>query len=370
LCPKLRVMLLSTDLEKGGLPLRLVRLAKHLHTVDVEPIVGCLARRGPLNERLTSLGITNFSCDAVGPFDVRCLGRLARWVRALDPDLIHSSLFHANLATRLIGRLDRQRPLLTSTVTIETRRRWHLALEALTCDRSDLHVANSEAVARHLRQDVGLSPDRLMVIPNGLDLAEIERVSPARRDALGLRRDVPLIVWAGRMDPVKNLETVIDAVEKMNRQRAVQLLLLGDGPQRSTIETRVAMRGLQSSVHFAGWSENVIGWLKTADLLLLPSWTEGSPNVVLEAMACGCPVVASDVPGCRELITQGETGRLCCSGNVQGFVREVLGLLDDVALRRRLSERALRCIRRGHDIQDVVVRWRSAYDRLISQRSP
>ena len=367
--PQLRVMLLSTDLEKGGLPLRLVRLARHLRTVDVEPIVGCLARRGPLNDRLGSLGVETFSCDAAGPFDVRCLSALARLVRHLDPDLIHSSLFHANLAARLVGRIDRRRPLLTSTVTIETQRKWHLLVEALTCDFSDLHVANSEAVARHLRDDVGLSPERLRVIPNGLDLAEIDHAPPARRDELGLRGDVPLIVWAGRMDPVKNLETLIDVFAEVRRRAAVQLLLLGDGPQRARIQTRVAMRGLQSFVSFAGWSENVVGWIKTADLLLLPSFTEGSPNVVLEAMACGCPVVASDVPGCRELITPDETGSLCCSDDVRCFAREVLGLLEDPALRRRFAERALLCVRQRHDIQDVVVRWREAYDRLISQLS-
>lgn len=367
--PQLRVMLLATDLEKGGLPLRLVRLAKYLPTVDVEPIVGCLARRGPLNDRLASLGIETFSCEAAGPFDARCLTTLARFVRHFDPDLIHSSLFHANLAARLVGRLDRRRPLLTSTVTIETERKWHLLLEALTCDVSDLHVANSEAVARHLRDEVGLSPERLMVIPNGLDLAEIEGVPPARRDELGLCGDVPLIVWAGRMDPVKNLETLVDVFAEVRRRRAVQLLLLGDGPQRARIETRVAMWGLQSSVTFAGWSENVVGWIKTADLFLLPSLTEGSPNVVLEAMACGCPVVASDVPACRELITPGETGGLCCSGDVQSFAREVLGLLEDQALGRRFAEQALSCMRQRHDIQDVVVCWRAAYDRLISQLS-
>jgi glycosyltransferase involved in cell wall biosynthesis len=288
-------------------------------------------------------------------------------VRQLDPDLIHSSLFHANLAARLVGRLDRQRPLLTSTVTIETQRKWHLLVEALTGDSSDLHVANSEAVARHLRDEVGLSPERLRVIPNGLDFAEIDRVPPARRDELGLRGDVPLIVWAGRMDPVKNLETLIDVFAEVRRRVTVQLLLMGDGPQRQRIQTRVAMRGVQSSVTFAGWSENVAGWIKTADLLLLPSLTEGSPNVMLEAMACGCPVVASDVPGSRELITPHENGCLCCSGDVRCFAQEVLGLLEDEALRQRLAESALLRVRQRHDIQDVVVRWRSAYDRLISQ---
>jgi len=362
----LRVVLLSTDLERGGLPLRLVRLARHLREVDVEPVVGCLDRRGPLNDVLSSWGIENFSCDAAGPFDLWCLGRLASQIRRIGPDLIHSTLFHANLAARLVGCLDVHRPLLTSTVTIETQRKWHLWLESLTSGRSDLHVANSRAVARHLCDDLGFAPQRVTVIPNGLDFREIDRVAPARRGELDLPSDVPLVVWAGRMDPVKNLELLVKVVAGVLRKKDVRLLLLGEGPARHSIETLVDKMGVASSVCFAGWSEKVLGWLKAADLLLFPSRTEGSPNVVLEAMACGCPVVAGDVPACRELITPGETGELCRLGNVWSFVRSVLRLVSDADLRRGYADVARGRVRARHDIQDVVARWRSAYDGLVS----
>ncbi|MFQ5428961.1 MAG: glycosyltransferase [Phycisphaerae bacterium] len=360
-----RVMMLSTDLEKGGLPLRLATLARRLRAADLEPIVGCLARRGPLSAELEAAGIETFSCDAAGGFDASCLARLARQVRRLRPDLIHSALFHANLAARMVGQLDRDRPIVTSTVTIEIERRWHRLLESLTIERSDLHVANSRAVAKHLREDLGFPPRRVTVIPNGLDIAAIDAAAPARRGELGVDEQVPLIVWAGRLDPVKNLETFVRVIERVRAQRDVRALVLGDGPARPAIERLAADLRLQRVVQFFGWSENVVGCLKSADVLLFPSWTEGSPNVVLEAMASRCPVVASAVPGCAELIDTGRTGLLCPAADVACFARAVIGLLEDRSAAQRLAAAARDQVVRRHEIGAVVRVWREAYERLV-----
>lgn len=362
----LRVMMLSTDLQRGGLPLRLVKLARCLRSFDVEPIVGCLAPRGPLNDLLESSGIETFACNAAGPFDVRCFGRFAEHARRIDPDLIHSSLFHANLVARLLGRIDRPRPILTSTVTIEIERRWHRWIEAITSNLSDLHVANSQAVGRHVVADLGFSSDRLLVIPNGLDLSEVDSVETPSRHDYGIEDKCPLIVWAGRMDPVKNLETFVEIIAGVYCNVQVRALLLGDGPELPKIRTIVKNKNLEKVIHFAGWSENVTGWLKAADLLLFPSWTEGSPNVVLEAMACRCPVVAARIAACEELIASGRSGILCSPGDVEGFVRSVFTMLADAEMRRSYADVAHQRVTARHSIQDVVVQWRAAYDRLMS----
>ena len=359
-------MMLSTDLQKGGLPLQLLMMARYFPAVEVHPIVGCLATRGPLSDVLESHGVETFACDAAGPLDIRCFGRFRQHVRRFDPDLIHSSLFHANLVARLFGRTDRTRPILTTTLTIEIERRWHRWLESLTSGLSDLHVANAEAVRRHVCEDLGFAPGDVLVIPNGLEMSELDRVTPAQRRELGIEDDLPLIVWAGRMDPVKNLETFVEVVARVHSQRRLRALLLGDGPAYSKIKTEVNKRGLEGVVHFAGWSDKVSAWLKASDVLLFPSWTEGAPNVVLEAMACRCPVVASNVAACPEFITTGRNGVLCSPNDVDGFVRSVLGLLADPLLRKRYADVAYDQLSAGYSIQDVVCQWRAAYDRLMT----
>ncbi len=366
----LRVMMLTTDLERGGLPLRLVRLACQLRGFDVEPIVGCLAPPGPLTAELEAVGIETFACDAGGAFDVACIARLARHVRRIQPDLIHSSLFHANLAARLVGRLDRPRPVLTSTVTIEIERHWHRWLESLTAGASDLHVANSAAVARHVCSDLGFPSSRVMVIPNGLDIAAIDAAPAVRRRDHGIEEDVPLVVWAGRMDPVKDLVTLVGVIDRLRQRRvALRVVLIGDGPEREAISAMIRRRRLDGVIDMALWSENVPGWMKTADCLLFPSRTEGSPNVVIEAMLCGCPVVASDIPAVRELVG-GEAGALLCrAGDIAGFAAATEAVLLDADIGHRLAATGRALAVERHNIQHVVGQWRGAYDRLISRGS-
>ncbi len=360
----LRVLILSTDLERGGLPLRLTRLAPRLPEHDVEPIVGCLARPGPLQPVLEKAGVATFACGARSALDMTALARLAAFIRTYDPDVVHSSLFHANIAARLVGRLDRPRPVVTSTVTIEIERGWHRWLESLTGGLSDLHIANSNAVAEHARVDLGFPPDRVVVLPNGVDLPVIAEVSPIDRRARGLRDDLPLIAWAGRMDPVKDLPTWVAVVEDVQRRLPVQAVLLGDGPARAAIERRVELSGLARVMVVAPWSEQVPAWLKAADVLLFPSRTEGSPNVVIEAMLCGCPVVASDVPALRDLIEPGRRGLLCPPGDVRAFSAAVRRILADPALADRLSAAALEAASTGHDLRRSVASLARVYHAL------
>lgn len=347
-------MLLSTDLQRGGYPLRLARLARALPAHGVTPIVGCLAPRGPLNDELEAAGIETFAADARGAADVRCLARLARIVRHINPDILHAGLFHANLAARLVGRLDHARPIITSTATIEIERHWHRWLEAMTGGLSHRHLANSDSVAAHVVNDLGFDPARVVMIPNGLDLAAIDRAGRADRAELGLPTDQPLIAWAGRMDPIKELMTFVETIAMLRAVVPVHAVLIGDGPERPRIAARVAELGLAGAVHFAGWRQDVVEWLKTADALLFPSRTEGCPNVVLEAMVAGCPVVASDIAPCRDLITPGVSGLLCPVGNPTAFAQGLNRLLADAELRQRISATASNRAHYDFDIQQVV----------------
>ncbi len=357
--------MLTTDLERGGLPLRVAKLAPRLRDFGVEPVVGCLAPPGPLSAELERQGVRTFSCAAAGPFDATCLIRLARHVRGIDPDLVHASLFHANLAARLICRLDCPRPIITSTVTIEIERLWHRWLESATAGLTDVHVANSRAVADHLMIDLGFPADRVVVMPNAIDLAEIDATPPIDRRAAGLQDGAQIILWAGRMDPVKDLPIFVSVIERLRDRANLIAVLLGDGPDRHRIEACVARAGVGGLIRFKGWSHEVVAWLKAADLLLFPSRTEGCPNVVLEAMASGCPVVAGDVPGCRELIDSGIDGLLCPVGDVEAFAAAVEHLLCDIPKAKRIVGAARTKALARNDLNQAAERWARLYQSLV-----
>jgi glycosyltransferase involved in cell wall biosynthesis len=360
----IRVMLLCTDLQRGGLPLRLARLAPLLREHGIQPIVGCLAPAGPLSVELTQGGIETFSCDARTRFDLSCLLRLSGHIRAFNPDLIHASLFHANLAARLVGRLDRQRPIITSTVTIEVERPSHRWLESLTAPMSDVHVANSEAVARHLVGDLGFPPEKVVTILNGIDIAAVAKAQPIDRKREGVPPDVKLVVWAGRMDPVKDLGTLLNAFARARDNVNACLVLLGDGPERSRVESRIARLKLQHEVRLAGWREDTLSWFKAADAFLFTSLTEGSPNALIEAMACGCPVIASDLPSIRELIEKAQGWTLVSPRNIDEFASKLRKTLESG--RKHEANQSAASFLQTYDTGKIAMAWARLYHQLAA----
>lgn len=357
-----RVLLLVTDLQPGGTPLRIARMARELSRFGFEPVVGCLAVEGPLSATLRDWGIETFACGARHRLDAGAFLRLAGAVRRFDPDLIHATLFHANVAARLAGRADRERPVVTGSATIEVERRTHLLGERLTSGWSDWHVANSRAVAEHLCDELGFSRDRLVVIPNAVDTNRIDAFAAIDRTKWGISAEKPMAVWVGRMDVVKGLDVLLDAFEIVRRELACSLVLCGDGPERGRIEGRA--RGM-ADVHVVGWQPEPARWLKAADVMVFPSRTEGSPNAVLEAMASGCSVVASDIPACRELIEPGVSGELAAEGNAESVSRCVLRLLGNDELRRRMCGAARRRVEVSHSVGTVMAKLSGFYRRVL-----
>ncbi len=294
----MRIVQLVTDLQLGGTPLRLARLAVGLRARGVDVHVGCLGPPGPVSAELAAADVPTFACEARVSRDVRALWRLERHVRRIAPDLIHATLTHANVAARLVGVV-RHIPVVGSTATIEIERRWHLRLERLTAWLDRLHVVNSRALAEHVQRAFGLPQERVVVVPPAVRaLPMIDRA--AARGALGLGTDEFVVAWVGRLDPVKHVGLVVDAAEHLADVAAV-FVLAGDGPEEAALRRRVAGSAATGRVRLLGWRADVGTVLAAADAFLFPSLTEGLPNAVLEAMWAGLPVVASDIPALREL---------------------------------------------------------------------
>jgi glycosyltransferase involved in cell wall biosynthesis len=160
------------------------------------------------------------------------------------------------------------------------------------------------------------------------------------------------VIFVGRLAPEKNLGALVEAVARVPGAR---LRLVGDGPERAALER--AARGAGVRVEFTGTVRNeaVPGLLNGATLFALPSRYEGQPKALLEAMACGLPVVGADVPGIREVLRHGDTGWLCAP-DADSFARALRVLLDDAALRERLGRQARAAIEREHSVEAVVER--------------
>ncbi|MCG3125295.1 MAG: D-inositol-3-phosphate glycosyltransferase [Phycisphaerae bacterium] len=301
----MRVCLLVTDLQPGGTPRRLARLALGLRDAGVEVVVGCLAPPGPVSGELATAGIDTFACEARHARDLAALYRLIAHVRRLRPNLLHATLTHANVAARLAGCACRV-PVVGSTATIELERRWHRWAEWLTARFDRLHVVNSQAVAQHVQRSFRLPPDRVRIIPPSVEPPEPPATRAEVRAEMRVADDEFVVLWAGRFDPVKRVTTIIAIAEQL-ADLPIRFWLAGDGPARAEFERLRAASSAAQRIELLGWREDVRRLNRAADAFIFPSFTEGMPNAVLEAMAAGLPVVGRSIPALRELSGAGET---------------------------------------------------------------
>jgi glycosyltransferase involved in cell wall biosynthesis len=213
-------------------------------------------------------------------------------------DVVHSSLWGANLAARVVAMSLNPRPaVVVSERSVEDFRSvGHRALDRMLGRWTDEYIANSSDVADFVRRSHRVSRERVTVIGNGID-DRIFFPDLGGHDDEGPRT----LGTVGRLIPEKGIDVLIAALPAVLEKRAVTLTVVGDGPERSSLEA--AARGLP--VSFAGQLSDpadVASFLRSLDVFVMPSRWEGLPNAVLEAQACGVPVVATDVSGMREAL--------------------------------------------------------------------
>lgn len=188
-------------------------------------------------------------------------------------------------------------------------------------------IVNSEAVRRRFPL---VPDDKVRRIHNGVDLTRfVPQVPPdSLRATLGLGALDPVVVSVGRFVPFKGYDTLIEAAASVRRtEPQLHWVLVGDGEQRESLLEQCVSRGLSSHVHVVGWKDDVRPWLALGDLFVLPSLAEHFGRVIVEAMAMGKPVVATDAGGVPEIVAHGETGLLVPPGDAGRLAEAVLHLL-------------------------------------------
>lgn len=221
----------------------------------------------------------------------------------------------------------------------------------------------SRAVAEFSIQQARLKPSKISVIPNAVDFDRLANAVALDRSKLGLSA-APLVLFVGRLDPQKDPFNLLEAFGRLlGRHTDWQLLFVGDGTLKASIDEWVGHHGLGHRIRIAGWRPDVPDLLKAADLLVLPSLWEGMPNIVLEAMAAGLPVVVSRVEGTEELIRDGETGLLVTPGSPTELEHQIEAALTTPELSSRIKTAAQLAVR----TQFTMGRMVSAYEQLFAR---
>jgi glycosyltransferase involved in cell wall biosynthesis len=320
-----------TELDPGGAERMLTELATRMDRSEWEPRVYCL---GPdahyarvLRER--QVPVTCFSGRGVISAP-RVIRQWTRELRRFRPQILYTFLFHANLLGRISGRLAAVPHVLSGHRVAERRTAWHGRLDRWTNFLVERNVCVSRGVAEFIERSVGLDPEKTVVIPNAVDVEPFAQAQPADLTPLGIPPNSRVLITIGRVERQKGIDVLLAAVPSViSRFADAHFLVVGDGPDRANLMRYAQSLGVADRVHWAGRRNDVPELLKTATALVLPSRWEGMPNVVLEAMAAGKPIVATDVEGVRELVSPDLNGWLVPSESPQLLGDALCKLLSD-----------------------------------------
>jgi glycosyltransferase involved in cell wall biosynthesis len=305
--------------------------------------------------------------------------RFHRLLRARRVDVVHTHNAFHGIAGRFAARAARV-PVVAQTV----HNWWYLdpaqsrgsrpyrLLERLAARCSDaVFFINRDDHERALRERIVADAKRHF-IGNGIDVAgfgaEVARVDrTAVRGELGIDATAPVVTMIARLEPPKDHDQMLDAFSRVRRELpAARLLLAGYGMRRDAIVARAQSAGLDGSVSFLGYRDDIAALVAASDVVALASRQEGFGRALVEAMVGGVPVVGTDVVGIRDVIRDGETGLLVPPGDADALAAALLRLLRDGALRASLAERA-RCYAEEHfDERDAARRIAAVYRELLA----
>jgi len=313
--------------------------------------------------------------------------QLARILQDLQPDVLHTSTLRPNAYGALAGWLAKV-PVIVGTVeglgTLYTNHdpkirlaRWgveqvtRLALRAadavifLNPDDREYYVSHRLCRPEQARLIVSVGVDVHAFSPDRFSLADRE----AMRQRWGLPSDVVVVTMVARLIAPKGVREFLQVAERLNGKARFVLIGEPDPGNPDSLSWEDIQDYIQRGVVLApGWQKDVASWLAMTDVFVLPSYREGTPVTVLEAMAMGLPVVATDVPGCREAVVHGKTGFLVSPRDIEGLVRAIQRLIEDPELRWRMGRAGRERAVESFAVERIVEQYIELYSELLDRK--
>lgn len=357
----INVCFVAGTLGQGGSERQLYYMLAALREAGARPELLCLTRGEFWEDRIRALGVP---IAWVGQHASR-LARLTRIIRALRirrPDVLQSQHFYTNLYAAAAARLLRFREIgaLRSDPMTDVRENGAV-LGRLSLIAPRTIVANSGIAVRRA-VELGVPPGRLHMLPNVVDLAQF---GPAPHEKSG----VVTLLAVGRLGPEKRFDRLLFVLAALRESCSTpfRALIVGDGPERHTLERQAFDLGLlHAVVEFRGPVAAVGPVYRESDVLVLTSDWEGTPNVILEAMASGLTIVSTRVGGVPEIVTHGETGYLVDRDDTRALRQALERLVDNRSLRLEMGQRAREYVLAQHSLQQLPHRLTTLYHSVLS----
>ncbi|MCI0696919.1 glycosyltransferase [candidate division KSB1 bacterium] len=372
----MKILQVVDGFRMGGAETKLCELVERLDPAKYENVIANVGPAGPLADRFLRLGVPIFQCQRKHRFDLAPFFQIRKIVKEHQIDVVQTTLFWADFVGTLAARTAGA-PVVISWETVSHEGdSYHHKLQRRAGYRlamyfTDKVVAVSHEIKESLIRRRGLDPDKIEVIHYGVDL---EKFHPnggleSKRHELGFKDEEIAIAIVARLEEVKGHRYFIEAFRTLTAKYShISSIFVGDGNCRRDLENMVHETGLHGRIRFLGIRKDVNEILNAIDILVLPSIAgEGLPNVILEAMACGKPVIATTVGGAPEAIRDGENGFLVPPKNVIAMheaLETILSARDKIS---QYSQKSRAIAEREFSLQKQLTSFQMLYNNLYHQ---
>lgn len=373
---RIHILFVVNGLAIGGAEKKLLDLAGRLNPDAYRITVCSIGQGGPLESAFRGLGVEVLVIEKKSRADLSMIRKVARLIRERDVDLVQTTLWLADVVGAFAARLAGGVPVISwETVThgendiLRTGRR-HVILYTIAMKRVRKIVAVSDEIKQTLIERRGVPASKIETIHYGVDLDRFNASTgnvTVRRE-LGIPSTHLVIGSVARMEPYKGVAYLQQAAVRLCGEFPdLSFVFAGDGSLRAGLEEDVRRSGLAGRIRFLGFRDDVQSIMQAFDVFVLPSITEGLPNVILEAMASAKPVIATRVGGVPEAVIPGQTGLLVPSADAGALADAVRELIMNPSAVERMGRAGRKRAETCFSVRDEVKRFERLYGSIVNQ---
>ncbi len=367
---KKKILHLITGLEIGGAELMLFKTLPPLQSYFSNEVC-CIKGRGVVGKELEKKGIPvhyldiSISSCFIVPF------RFFKILQHVQPDLLVTYLIHAEIFGRILGRLFNIKKILSNRRGFYLNWRSLHLLDKWTSHWCTAFIVQTEYAQNYLASNFKVSKTVIHIIPNTISLSEFNFQN--NFELIKNNLHIPLqnlnIACVSTLKPEKGIYELLKAFDLVWKEIAtVNLLLVGDGPLRSSLETIVSSLDCKDNIFFLGKRTDVKEILSISNIFVLPTYSEGMSNAILEAMASKLPVITTDIPVNKEIIVDNVSGIFVPAKNINVLAEKIKSLVLDKPKRILLGDNAYERIQGSFEIGRIIDRIQRIYNQILETR--
>jgi glycosyltransferase involved in cell wall biosynthesis len=366
------ILFIIPTLGVGGTERQLVELAAGLAKINKYNIsVFSLYGEGPIKAELLKYVQNFYNAGLSSIYNFLGIFRLSRKIKAGRFQIVHTFLFDANFYGALAAKLANTPVIITSRRDMDVwKTKRHIALERIANKFAQKIVTNSATVKEFIIHQEKLDKDRIVTIYNGIgaDRYKNQYDKESLKNRFNMAKKNRVISLIGTLSHKKGQLVFLSAARNiLTRFKGIEFLIVGEGPLKEELKNKAKELGIESSVRFLGLQQDIPAILSLTDIFVLPSLYESLPNAILEAMAAGLAVVATDVGGVAEAVEDKQSGFLVEPKNSQAIADAIIKLLENEELRQAMGQRGREIVKKKFGLEKMISDYDNLYTSLLSQ---